>query len=134
MPSVKSYQNRKRDIAYLNNKLAEAEYQLRKSEQEFRVFIARRDAEIQHLMNHLYDYIALQINPTPMIVQNTGKQEIELLKKEIEALKLTNRLYREYILKNYNPDAADIIEIPSCLKPLDSIEYIGEIRGFNHQS
>jgi hypothetical protein len=134
MPSVKSYQNRKRDIAYLNSKLAEAEYQLRKLEQEFRVSTARGDANTQYLLNLIHDYTALSINPAPIIMQNTGKQEIELLKKEVEALKLTNRLYREYILKNYNPDVADILEIPACLKPLDSIEYIGEIRGFNNIS
>lgn len=65
------------------------------------------------------------------------KHEIELLKREVEVLKVTLRLYRDYILKNYNPDfvnMADIVEIPLCLKPLDAIRYIGEIRGFNHKS
>jgi hypothetical protein len=80
------------------------------------------------------------------------KHEIELLKRDVErlqintrrlenivvsqgeeinALKMTIRLYREYVLKAYDPDAADIIEIPNCLKPLDSIKYVGEQNGLN---
>jgi hypothetical protein len=65
------------------------------------------------------------------------KHEIELLKQEVEALNVTLRLYRDYILKNYNPDfinMVDIVEIPLCLKPRDAIRYIGEIRGFNNIS
>lgn len=61
------------------------------------------------------------------------KLEIELLKKEVEALKMTLRLYREYILRAYDPDAADLIAIPSCLKPFDALTYIEEKRyGPNH--
>lgn len=58
------------------------------------------------------------------------KYEIELLKREIEALQITIRLYREYVLKAYplpslvaSPPS---MEIPSCLKPLDAIRYAGE--------
>jgi hypothetical protein len=54
------------------------------------------------------------------------KKKVEL-QQEIEALKLTIRLYREYIIKAYNnPDAASIIEIPGCFKPYDSIAFIAK--------
>jgi hypothetical protein len=140
MPSVKSYQNRKADIARLNEKLAEVEYQLRKIQQEFRIALSYKNADIdklqkinQHYANMVLDQVRIQ-PMAPMIV-NTGKQEIELLKKEIDRLKLTLRLYREYILKTYHDaDFIDIVEIPNCLKPLDSIKYVGEKSGFNHLS
>ena len=118
MPSVKSYQNRKAEIERLLKFLVEKDRE-----------IFRLSTENKRLINTIFDYLTLQI--TPAFVLPANKDEVNALKKEIEALKLTNRLYREYILKNYNPDVADILEIPACLKPLDSIEYIGEIRGFN---
>ncbi len=125
MASCKSYQNRKHEIELLNKQLAEAEYQLRKIQQE----VALLRYTNQKLMNSIYDYVNLQINPVPVIVQNTGKQEIESLKKEIEALNITLNLYRRYILKAYPvtmPERLERVEIPSCLKPLDAIRYMGE--------
>jgi glutamyl/glutaminyl-tRNA synthetase len=137
MPSVKSYQNRKADIARLNEKLAEAEYQLRKIQQEFRVALSYKNADIDKLQNINQHYVnmvldQMRILPLTPVIVNTGKQEIELLKKEIDRLKLTLRLYREYILKTYHDaDFIDLVEIPNCLKPLDSIKYVGELNGLD---
>jgi hypothetical protein len=127
MPSVKSYQNRKADVVRLTNKII-------RMQNEFQEVLAIRNAEIfrlgkanQHYVNAMVDYYYYtSLAPAPILIQPTGFKEIELLKKEIDALKITLRLYREYILKAYDPDAADLIEIPQCLKPLDAIRYAGE--------
>lgn len=137
MPSVKSYRNRKRDIAALNIKLANEEYQNRKLQEELNVYknaLDKLGRELQHYMNTVLDVMSVQM-PSPIIVQNTGKQEIESLKKEVEALKITLRLYREYILKTYQAaDFVELVDIPKCLKPLDSVKYVGEKCGLNNQS
>ena len=75
------------------------------------------------------------------------KREIDMLQallilaqEEIDSLSLKVRLYREYILKTYDGDFLDMIdiatsvEIPKCLKPLDAIKYIGERNGLDRIS
>ena len=74
MASCKSYRNRKNEIEELNKKLAEAEYQLRKAQQEFRVSLTCKDIEIAKIY------------------------------RETEALQITLRLYRDYILKAYKSE------------------------------
>jgi hypothetical protein len=136
MPSVKSYQNRKADIARLNEKLAEAEYQIRKAQQEalfLREVNAKLSKTCQYYVNLLLD--PPRVQPIAPMILNTGKEKIDLLKKEMDQLKMTLRLYREYILKTYHDaDFIDMVEIPSCLKPLDSIKYVGELNGLDNQS
>jgi hypothetical protein len=127
MPSVKSYQNRKKEIESLRHLLQQYEVYLKNKDMR----ICQLEGQLNHYAGVLADNLAFQIQP-PFIV-NT--KEAELLKKEIEALKVTLRLYREYILKTYHDaDFIDMVEIPNCLKPLDSIKYVGEKSGFNYQS
>lgn len=139
MPSVKSYRNRLEDIKRLRFELAEQEYQLRKRVQEAQVYtneINRLTQYNQKLMNTMYDYITLHISPAPIILQNSTAcaitVEAERLKKKIQELEMKNRIYRDYISKNYNTpvelqDALDMVEIPACFKPLDAIEYAANV-------
>jgi hypothetical protein len=132
MPSVKSYQNRKREIESLRHLLQQYEAYLKSKD----LIIAQLEAHINYVGGLLVDQA--KINPT-VILNNV--EETELLKKEIEALKVTLRLYREYILKNYSGDFVNLVdiartrvEIPKCLKPFDAIKYIGELNGLDYKS
>jgi hypothetical protein len=53
------------------------------------------------------------------------RELLGLAQQELDSLSLRVRLYREYILKTYHDaDFIDLVDIPSCLKPLDSIKYV----------
>jgi hypothetical protein len=102
MPSVKSYQNRKAEIAKLNLYIAELEYQVRKFEQDNRV-----------LRGMVYKFV---------------EREAEL-KKQVETSELKIRIHQDYIRRAYYSPVLNttfLEEIPSCLKPLDAIKYSGE--------
>ena len=129
MASCKSYRNRLNEIRNLSYLVQQYEMCLKNKDIE----ISQLQQRIQYLLNTVADSFAASLQPP--VIMNLGKQEIELLKQEIEALKLTLRLYREYILKTYHDaDFIDIVDIPNCLKPLDSIKYVGERNGFDHLS
>jgi chromosome segregation ATPase len=142
MASCKSYQNRKKEIENLNHLVQRYEVYLKNKDMR----ISQLERQLNQYANTLTDY--LSVMSAPPVILTTNKEEIERLQtiihrlenitvmqgKEIDQLKMTIRLYREYVLKAYDPDATDIIEIPNCLKPLDSIKYVGEKSGFNHQS
>ena len=126
MASCKSYQNRLKEIRNLAYLVQQYEMCLKNKDIE----ISQLQQRIQYLSNTVADSFAASLQPP--VIMNLGKQEIELLKQEIEALKLTLRLYREYILKTYHDaDFIDIVDIPNCLKPLDSIKYVGERNGLD---
>lgn len=143
MASVKSYQNRLHDIQRLRAELAEQEYQSRKWSQQAQTLIQevnRISAYNQKLLETMYNYIMLQVTPAPIILENSKAcavcVEAERLKKKVQELEMKNRIYREYISKNYNTsvelqDALDMVEIPGCLKPLDAIEYAANTENTN---
>jgi hypothetical protein len=140
MASCKSYQNRKKEIENLNHLVQRYEVYLKDMR------ICQLERQLNQYTNTLTDY--LSVTPAPPVILTTNKEEIERLQiiiqrlenitvmqgKEINQLKMTIRLYREYVLKAYDPDATNIIEIPNCLKPLDSIKYVGEKSGLDNQS
>jgi uncharacterized protein involved in exopolysaccharide biosynthesis len=125
MPSVKSYRNRKAEIEQLIITITQMREAHHRALDWRDTEIKKLEHMIQYYANLMLDSLAVQ-TPAPIILKNTSSEEIELLKKEIEALKVTLRLYREYVMKAYDPDAVNIIEIPRCLKPLDAIIYAGE--------
>lgn len=130
MPSVKSYQNRKAEIKSLlasQFELSEQRNRLLTQVEGLQMEVNRLQTFNQTLVNVIADNLAVQ--NTPIWVLPNKEEEIKLLKKEIEALKITLRQYRNYVLKAYDPDAADIIEIPLCLKPFDALKWSSQ-RGY----
>jgi hypothetical protein len=100
MPSVKSYQNRKAEIAKLNLHIADLEYHVRKFEQDNRV-----------LRGMVYKFVEREAD----------------LKKQVEVSEWKIRIYREYIRNGSPvPGYEFTIDVPTCLKPLDAIKYSGE--------
>lgn len=122
MPSVKSYQNRKAEIAALNAKLAESEYQTHKLTQTVSMlrFGIDNERETEKILRSM--------------ITRFVERETEY-KKQVEGLEMQIRTYRDYIRKFYPDTVTEIIqrivtqapvEISSCFKPLDAIKYAAE--------
>jgi hypothetical protein len=109
MPSVKSYQNRKSEIAQLKSELAE---------------INRKYTD---LVNEVY---AIETNARVAREIVVGLINHQVMNKDrIQTLESQVRIYRDYIRRAYCSHALQatfLEEIPSCLKPLDAIKYSGE--------
>jgi hypothetical protein len=140
VPSVKSYQNRKQDIADLKNQLqiadaaakfnkeqlAKSEYQLRNLQQEYRTALATRDGEI----SRLYKEVQIERSAKELAVEFRQYDDkiIDALSNKVEELERQVRIYRQYIRYGvaFYPEQYTVT-IPSFMKPFDSIEFTQKV-------
>lgn len=128
MPSVKSYQNRLHDIQVLQARVRVLESQL-KSEQENLEAVKKNYNDKFFETNQCELNILKAADRMNRVVTQTQAKIIDALSNANRELERKVRIYRSYIRNGqafYPEHHTQTIEIPSCLKPLDVLEYIGK--------
>ena len=138
MPSVKSYQNRKKDIELLEarvrvleGQLSDSESQLSGVEQEYIDYQKNHAARCSQLETE-NRVLKARVDMDQMVsnlVSRAETQIIDALHNKVLELERKVRIYRQYIRygEAYYPEHhTETINIPACLKPLDALEYIGK--------
>lgn len=138
MPSVKSYQNRKKDIELLEarvrvleGQLSDSENQLSGVEQEYIDYQKSHATRCSQLETE-NRVLKAKLNLTQITTDLVAKAEaqvVDALSNKVTELERKIRIYRQYIRygEAYYPEHhTETINIPACLKPLDALEYIGK--------
>lgn len=132
MPSVKSYQNRKKEVSILQARVRVLESQLNReklvSEQNLEAAKQNHGVELKEIQNKVFTLESIKRILTAAI--QIQAPLVDALSKANHELERKIRIYRAYIRNGeaFYPEHHTITlpDIPTCLKPLDALEYIGK--------
>jgi predicted nuclease with TOPRIM domain len=121
VPSVKSYQNRKREIEFLKKeieRIQETRSSLERNHEELykQVQIARSQA----------DLFGRRLNTSEELRTSLSKI-IDALSQKVTELEQQVRIYRHYIRTDKWTGPQYTVTIPSFMKPFDSIEFVQKV-------
>lgn len=126
MPSVKSYQNRKKDIELLEARVRVLEGQLLRTEREYAEYAEYQKRNAANCSKFQYENQVLkaQVNLSK-IVSQAENQVIDALHNKVTELERKVRIYRDYIRHTaFSPEPhVETPDVPACLKPLDVLTW-----------
>lgn len=131
MPSVKSYQNRKKEVEKLKVELAKA-HNVAENDAALYLEEKKNNAVAYSQLQHENRILKTQLSVSKIMTSITSQAEnqvIDALHNKVIELERKVRIYRDYIRHGeacYPEHHTQTINIPACLKPLDALEYIGK--------